>query len=159
MSNQINDDFPRKSPLSTCSNWRIKLGEAALDRILGRGRWNFTTVANKADSKVTRRLREVEPSASVVFTKKLNKWSKMMIYALRRKIDFVENLRVFGVKIWTEISIRVKNLTFSMSAPGTRGLSRESSPHPFQQMPANQIVSWVLYTTCNITRRYNKSSV
>ena len=38
-----------------------------------------------------------------------------MIYALRRKIDFVENLRVFGVKIWTEISIRVKNLTFSMS--------------------------------------------
>ena len=44
-----------------------------MDRILGRGRWNFTTVANKADSKVTRRLREVEPSASVVFTKKLNK--------------------------------------------------------------------------------------
>ena len=39
-----------------------------------------------------------------------------MIYALCRKIDFVENLRVFGVKIWTEISIRVKNLTFSMSA-------------------------------------------
>ena len=39
----------------------------------------------------------------------------MMIYALCRKIDFVENLRVFGVKIWTEISIRVKNLTFSMS--------------------------------------------
>ena len=38
-----------------------------------------------------------------------------MIYALCRKIDFVENLRVFGVKIWTEISIRVKNLTFSMS--------------------------------------------
>ena len=36
-----------------------KLGEAAL--------------ANKAYSKVTRRLREVEPSASVVFTKKLNK--------------------------------------------------------------------------------------
>ena len=33
-----------------------------MDRILGRGRWNFTTVANKADSKVTRRLREVEPS-------------------------------------------------------------------------------------------------
>ena len=39
----------------------------------------------------------------------------MMIYALCRKIDFVENLRVFGVKILTEISIRVKNLTFSMS--------------------------------------------
>ena len=39
----------------------------------------------------------------------------MMIYALCRKIDFVENLRVFGVKIWTEISIRVKKLTFSMS--------------------------------------------
>ena len=39
-----------------------------------------------------------------------------MIYALCRKIDFVENLRVFGVKIWTEISIRVKNLTFSISA-------------------------------------------
>ena len=39
----------------------------------------------------------------------------MTIYALCRKIDFVENLRVFGVKIWTEISIRVKNLTFSMS--------------------------------------------
>ena len=38
-----------------------------------------------------------------------------MIYALCRKIDFVENLRVFGVKILTEISIRVKNLTFSMS--------------------------------------------
>ena len=38
-----------------------------------------------------------------------------MIYALCRKIDFVENLRVFGVKIWTGISIRVKNLTFSMS--------------------------------------------
>ena len=39
----------------------------------------------------------------------------MMIYALCRKIDFVENLRVLGVKIWTEISIRVKFLTFSMS--------------------------------------------
>ena len=38
-----------------------------------------------------------------------------MIYVLCRKIDFVENLRVFGVKIWTGISIRVKNLTFSMS--------------------------------------------
>ena len=39
-----------------------------------------------------------------------------MIYALCRKIEFAENLRVFGVKIWTGISIRVKNLTFSMSA-------------------------------------------
>ena len=39
-----------------------KLGEAALDRIFGRGKWNFTTLSNKADSKVTRRLREVEPS-------------------------------------------------------------------------------------------------
>ena len=38
-----------------------------------------------------------------------------MIYALRRKIDFVKNLRALGVKIWTEIFIRVKNLTFSMS--------------------------------------------
>ena len=44
-----------------------KLGEAALDRILGRGRWNFTTVANKADSKVTRRLRELEVEPSVPF--------------------------------------------------------------------------------------------
>ena len=42
----------------------------------------------------------------------------MMIYALCRKIDFVENLRVFGVKIWTGISIRVKKLTFSMSGLG-----------------------------------------
>ena len=39
----------------------------------------------------------------------------MMIYALCRKIDCVENLRVLGVKIWTGIFIRVKNLTFSMS--------------------------------------------
>ena len=39
-----------------------KLGEAALIRIFGRGRWNFTTMANKADSKVTKRLREVDPS-------------------------------------------------------------------------------------------------
>ena len=38
-----------------------------MDRILGRGRWNFTTVANKADSKVTRRLRELEVEPSVPF--------------------------------------------------------------------------------------------
>ena len=49
----------------------------------------------------------------------------MMIYALCRKIDFVENLRVFGVKIWTEISIRVKNLTFSMSAHSDSALVKE----------------------------------
>ena len=32
----------------------------------------------------------------------------MTIYALCRKIDCVENLRVFGVNIWTDISVRVK---------------------------------------------------
>ena len=32
----------------------------------------------------------------------------MMIYERCQKIDFVENLRVFGVKIWTEICICVK---------------------------------------------------
>ena len=46
-----------------------KLGEASLDRILGKGRWNFTTMANRADSKVTKRLREEE--ASVLFFIKL----------------------------------------------------------------------------------------
>ena len=49
-----------------------------------------------------------------------------MIYALCRKIDFVENLRVFGVKLLTEISIRVKNLTFSMSASNSGILLREA---------------------------------
>ena len=39
-----------------------KLGEASLDRIFGKGRWNFTTGANRADSKVTKRLREEEAS-------------------------------------------------------------------------------------------------
>ena len=39
----------------------------------------------------------------------------MIIYALRQKIDFAENLCALGVKILTEISIRVKKLTFSMS--------------------------------------------
>ena len=39
-----------------------KLEEAALISIFGRGRWNFTTMANKADSKVTKQLREVDPS-------------------------------------------------------------------------------------------------
>ena len=43
-----------------------KLGEASLDRIFGKGRWNFTTMANRADSKVTKRLRE-EEEASVPF--------------------------------------------------------------------------------------------
>ena len=37
-----------------------------------------------------------------------------------------------------------------LSPPGTRGLSRESSPHPFHQMPANQIVRWVVYTTYTV---------
>ena len=55
-----------------------------------------------------------------------------MIYALCRKIDFVENLRVFGVKIWTEISIRVKNLTFSMSV-----VRLFVSPFNFQVLDAN----------------------
>ena len=32
-----------------------KLGEASLDRIFGKGRWNFTTMANRAESKVTKR--------------------------------------------------------------------------------------------------------
>ena len=39
-----------------------KLGEAALDRIFGKGRWDFTTVANRAESTVTKRLREEEAS-------------------------------------------------------------------------------------------------
>ena len=39
----------------------------------------------------------------------------MMIYARCPKIDFVENLRVFGVKIWTEICICVKKVTLPMS--------------------------------------------
>ena len=39
-----------------------KLGEVSLDRIFGKGRWNFTTMANRADSKVTKRLREEEAS-------------------------------------------------------------------------------------------------
>ena len=38
-----------------------KLGEAALDRLFGRGRWNFITMANKADSLVTKRVKELEP--------------------------------------------------------------------------------------------------
>ena len=41
-----------------------------MDRILGRRRWNFTTLANKADSKVTRRLRELEVEPSVPFYSK-----------------------------------------------------------------------------------------
>ena len=39
-----------------------KLGEAALDRIFGKGRWDFTTLANRAESTVNKRLREEEAS-------------------------------------------------------------------------------------------------
>jgi hypothetical protein len=39
-----------------------RLGEAALDRLFGRGRWNFITMANRVNSIVTKRLREEEPS-------------------------------------------------------------------------------------------------
>ena len=39
-----------------------RLGEAALDRVFGRGRWNFITMANRVESKVTKRLRDEEPS-------------------------------------------------------------------------------------------------
>ena len=42
--------------------WADRLGEAALDRLFGRGRWNFITMANRVDSIVTKRLREEEPS-------------------------------------------------------------------------------------------------
>ena len=74
-----------------------------------------------------------------------------MIYALCRKIDFVENLRVLGVKIWTEISIRVKNLTFSMS--GCRVLEQKNRPmHP----PVNKTVT-VTETICRRDRRKGKS--
>ena len=38
-----------------------KLGEAALDRLFGRGKWNFITQANNSDSQVTKRLKEEEP--------------------------------------------------------------------------------------------------
>ena len=37
-----------------------RLGKGSMDRIFGRGRWNFTTMANKADSVVTKRLKKVE---------------------------------------------------------------------------------------------------
>ena len=37
------------------------LGEATLDRRFGTGRWNFVTMANKADSLVTKRIRKEEP--------------------------------------------------------------------------------------------------
>ena len=38
------------------------LGEAALDRVFGRNKWNFITMTSRADSLVTKRLREEEPS-------------------------------------------------------------------------------------------------
>ena len=38
------------------------LGEATLNRMFGTGQWNFVTMANKADSLVTKRLRKEEPS-------------------------------------------------------------------------------------------------
>ena len=37
-----------------------KLGREAMNRIFGRGKWNFTTLANKSDSVVTKRLRNEE---------------------------------------------------------------------------------------------------
>ena len=39
-----------------------RLGKAALDRVFGRGRWNFIIMTNKGDSLVTKRLREEERS-------------------------------------------------------------------------------------------------
>ena len=37
-----------------------RLGREAMDRIFGRGKWNFTTLTNKSDSVVTKRLRNEE---------------------------------------------------------------------------------------------------
>lgn len=37
-----------------------KLGVAALNSVFGAGHWNFLTWANKSDSVVTRRLKQVE---------------------------------------------------------------------------------------------------
>ena len=38
------------------------LGESALDRLFGQNKWNFVTMASRANSLVTKRLREEEPS-------------------------------------------------------------------------------------------------
>ena len=37
-----------------------RLGTEALDRIFGRGKWNFTTLGEKSDSVITKRLRSEE---------------------------------------------------------------------------------------------------
>lgn len=37
-----------------------KLGRSTMDNIFGRGKWKFTTMANKADSIITKRLKKEE---------------------------------------------------------------------------------------------------
>ena len=78
-----------------------------------------------------------------------------MIYALCRKIDFVENLRVFGVKIWTGISIRVKNLTFSMSVPidflwKWSIMDQNANANAFSQLQKNSEVSSICHMKADV---------